>query len=137
GTGTAKKAGGTDPCRLGAGRNARSRKRSVTSSSRLTLRIATRSSALALWQANHVAARIAEVAPDVTTEIIHVTTTGDRDQSGSLRSFGGLGVFTREVQKAVLDGRADLAVHSLKDLPTEPAPGLCLAAVPAREETAD
>lgn len=109
----------------------------MTSSSRLTLRIATRSSALALWQANHVAARIAEVAPDVTTEIIHVTTTGDRDQSGSLRSFGGLGVFTREVQKAVLEGRADLAVHSLKDLPTDSTPGLVIAAVPPREETAD
>jgi len=102
-----------------------------------TLRIATRSSALALWQANYVAARIAEVSPDVATEIVHITTTGDRDQSGSLRSFGGLGVFTREVQKAVLDGRADLAVHSLKDLPTDPTPGLVIAAVPPREETAD
>lgn len=109
----------------------------MSTPSRLTLRIATRSSALALWQAEHVAARIAEVAPDVATEIIHITTTGDRDQTGSLRSFGGLGVFTREVQKAVLDGRADLAVHSLKDLPTDPTPGLELAAIPQREETAD
>ncbi|HTI51673.1 MAG TPA: hydroxymethylbilane synthase [Planctomycetaceae bacterium] len=102
-----------------------------------TLRIATRASALALWQANHIAARIAAVAPETTVELVQVTTTGDRDQSGALRAFGGLGVFTREVQKAVLDRRADLAVHSLKDLPTETAAGLCLAAVPEREETAD
>lgn len=68
---------------------------------------------------------------------MHVTTSGDRDQTGSLRSFGGLGVFTREVQRAVLDGQADLAVHSLKDLPTESAAGLALAAVPEREDTAD
>lgn len=102
-----------------------------------TLRIATRASALALWQAQHVAARIAAAAPGTTVELVQVTTTGDRDQTGALRAFGGLGVFTREVQKAVLDRRADLAVHSLKDLPTESAAGLCLAAVPEREETAD
>jgi hydroxymethylbilane synthase len=76
-------------------------------------------------------------APHLAVEIVHVTTTGDRDQTGRLSAFGGLGVFTREVQKAVLDGHADLAVHSLKDLPTEAAAGLVLAAVPAREETAD
>jgi hydroxymethylbilane synthase len=102
-----------------------------------TLRIATRASALALWQAHYVAARIAAAAPGTTVELVRVTTTGDRDQAGALRDFGGLGVFTREVQKAVLDRRADLAVHSLKDLPTESAAGLCLAAVPEREETAD
>jgi hydroxymethylbilane synthase len=101
------------------------------------IRIATRSSGLALWQANHVAGLISKAAPGTTIEIVHVTTTGDRDQGESLRAFGGLGVFTREVQRAVLDGRADLAVHSLKDLPTETAPGLRLAAVPEREETAD
>jgi hydroxymethylbilane synthase len=76
-------------------------------------------------------------SPDVVVEIVHVSTSGDRDQTGALSSFGGLGVFTREVQKAVRDGQADLAVHSLKDLPTESAAGLCLAAVPQREETAD
>jgi hydroxymethylbilane synthase len=102
-----------------------------------TVRIATRASTLALWQANHVAGLIQAASPQTTVEIIHITTSGDRDQTGALRSFGGLGVFTREVQRAVLDGRADLAVHSLKDLPTEPTPALSLAAVPAREETAD
>lgn len=102
-----------------------------------TIRVATRSSALALWQAKHVAGLISKAAPETTVEIVHVTTTGDRDQNEPLRAFGGLGVFTREVQRAVLDGRADIAVHSLKDLPTETAPGLWLAAVPEREETAD
>lgn len=101
------------------------------------LRIATRASALALWQARHVAALIGATSPETTVEIVHVTTSGDSNQADSLRSFGGLGVFTREVQRAVLDGRADVAVHSLKDLPTEPAAGLVLAAVPEREETAD
>ncbi len=101
------------------------------------VRIATRASRLALWQANHVAGLVRRVAPHLAVEVVHVTTTGDRDQTGRLSAFGGLGVFTREVQKAVLDGHADLAVHSLKDLPTEPAAGLVLAAVPAREDTAD
>lgn len=102
-----------------------------------TVRIATRASRLALWQAEHVASLLKLAAPEVVVEIVHVTTSGDQDQTGALSSFGGLGVFTREVQRAVLDGQADLAVHSLKDLPTESAAGLCLAAVPHREETAD
>lgn len=103
----------------------------------LALRIATRASELALWQARHVAQLIARASPESIVEIVEVTTTGDRNQTDALRTFGGLGVFTREVQRAVLEGRADLAVHSLKDLPTASAPGLCLAAVPEREETAD
>jgi hydroxymethylbilane synthase len=95
------------------------------------LRIATRSSALALWQANHVAALLS-ARTAVDTELVHISTQGDRERTEPLESFGGVGVFTREVQKALLDGRADLAVHSLKDLPTELAPGLTLAAVPER-----
>lgn len=109
----------------------------MTNSLRPTIRIATRASRLALWQAEHVAALLTGPDLGLEIEIVHVTTTGDRDQVGTLRSFGGLGVFTREVQKAVLDGQADLAVHSLKDLPTETAAGLSLAAVPEREQTAD
>jgi hydroxymethylbilane synthase len=109
----------------------------TSDSQRQTIRIATRSSRLALWQADHVAWLLRVAVPETRIEIVHISTSGDRDQQGALRSFGGLGVFTRDVQKAVLDGQADLAVHSLKDLPTESAPGLCLAAVPAREETAD
>jgi len=102
-----------------------------------TLRIATRASALALWQAHHVAALLSAVSPDLRVEIVHITTTGDSNQVNTLRSFGGQGVFTREVQRAVLDQRADLAVHSLKDLPTLPTPGLRLAGVPPRAPTAD
>lgn len=102
-----------------------------------TIRIATRASNLALWQAHHVADLIRKSAPHVTVELVHITTTGDRDQTERLRDLGSFGVFTREVQTAVLDGRADIAVHSLKDLPTESAPGLVLAATPSRGLTED
>src|SRR5262249_34276116 len=118
-------------------RQRRRRKQPVSSVPPRPIQIATRASRLALWQAEHVAGLLRSAAPHVQFEIVHVSTAGDRDQTGRLSSFGGLGVFTREVQKAVLDGTADIAVHSLKDLPTESAAGLVLAAVPAREETAD
>src|SRR4051794_9488467 len=101
------------------------------------IRIATRASALALWQANHVAGLLRAVVPERGVEIVHVTTTGDANQTSALSALGGFGLFTREVQRAVLDGRGDLAVHSLKDLPTESAEGLALACVPEREETSD
>lgn len=103
-----------------------------------TFRIATRASQLALWQANHVADLVRAVS-DHVVEIVHVSTVGDRDQSESLQVMGGVGsgIFTREVQRAVLDGRADIAVHSLKDLPTEIVPGLKLGAVPPRGEMFD
>ncbi len=96
------------------------------------IRIATRASQLALWQANHISALLRQADAACEVEIVHVSTIGDRDQTESLQQFGGMGVFTREVQKAVLDGRADIAVHSLKDLPTESADGLTLAAIPER-----
>jgi hydroxymethylbilane synthase len=101
------------------------------------IRIATRGSALALWQARNVAGLIRHACPDCQVDLVEVTTTGDRVQSQPLRDFGGTGAFTREVQSAVLDGRADVAVHSLKDLPTESTPGLLLASVPPREVTDD
>lgn len=101
------------------------------------IRIATRASRLALWQANHVAGLLRAIVPDHNVELVHVSTIGDRDRDRSLPQFGGFGVFTREIQNAVLDGRADLAVHSLKDLPTETAEGLMLAAVPARGPVVD
>ncbi|MEI8021527.1 MAG: hydroxymethylbilane synthase, partial [Schlesneria sp.] len=85
---------------------------------RPTLRIATRASQLALWQSNYISSLIRQVDSEVAVELVHVSTTGDRDQTETLRSLGSFGVFTREVQLTVLDGRADLAVHSLKDLPT-------------------
>lgn len=102
-----------------------------------TIRIATRASNLALWQANHIADLVRKADPTATVELIHVSTEGDRVQTERLRDMGSLGVFTREVQSAVLDGRADVAVHSLKDLPTESVAGLVLAATPARGATAD
>jgi len=102
-----------------------------------TIRIATRSSNLALWQANHIAELLRHAVPGISVELVHVSTIGDRDQVERLRDIGSFGVFTREVQNAVLDGRADVAVHSLKDLPTESVPGLVLAATPARGATAD
>ncbi|TWT63147.1 hydroxymethylbilane synthase [Rubinisphaera italica] len=102
------------------------------------IRIATRASQLALWQAHHVSHLLRIGQDDLEVQLVDVTTTGDVDQTQPLSQLGGTGVFTREVQRAVLDGRADIAVHSLKDLPTEILePELTLAAVPAREQKWD
>jgi hydroxymethylbilane synthase len=98
------------------------------------LRIATRGSALARWQAEHVAALLGGA------ELVVVDTIGDRDKATSLSAIGGQGIFVKEVQAAVLDGRADLAVHSGKDLPSSAelqAPGLAIAAVPERADARD
>ncbi|WP_437187071.1 hydroxymethylbilane synthase [Planctomicrobium sp. SH668] len=97
-----------------------------------TLRIATRESQLALWQANFVAAEIRRVTSEVLVELAPMSTIGDRNRVDALKTMGGQGVFTREVQRAVLDCQADLAVHSLKDLPTVPTEGLKLAGIPQR-----
>lgn len=102
-----------------------------------TLRIGTRASALALWQANHVADRLRREHPGLAVELIEIQTTGDRVQGVPLSSFGGEGVFTKAIQNALLDERVDLAVHSLKDLPTLVMPELTLAAVPARGPSGD
>jgi hydroxymethylbilane synthase len=96
------------------------------------LRIATRGSALARWQAERVGALLAQ-----PVEYVLISTTGDRDQRADLHAIGGTGVFTKEVQQAVLEGRADIAVHSAKDLPSETPPGLTLAAVPERGDPRD
>ncbi|CAG0995687.1 hydroxymethylbilane synthase [Myxococcaceae bacterium] len=101
-----------------------------------TLRIATRSSDLALAQARGVAARI-EAALGVATELVLVTTSGDRLQHVKLADVGGKGLFVKEIEEALLDGRADLAVHSAKDLPALLAPGLVLAACPERADARD
>lgn len=105
------------------------------------LKIASRASKLALWQAEHVKAGLEAATADdeipLTVEIVHVSTTGDQNQTDALRQFGGTGVFTREVQHSVLAGDTDVAVHSLKDLQTDPTDGLVLAAVPEREVTDD
>ena len=96
------------------------------------LRIATRGSRLALWQAERVAALL---GGDV--ELVTVSTTGDQRTDVPIWIIGGTGVFVKEVQQAVLEGRADLAVHSAKDLPSETAAGLVLAAVPERADPRD
>ena len=96
------------------------------------MRIATRASTLARWQAERVGAWLGD---DV--ELVFVSTTGDRDQTSELHAIGGQGVFTKEVQQAVLDGRADLAVHSAKDLPSTTPEGLVLAVVPERADPRD
>lgn len=98
----------------------------------MTLRIATRGSDLARWQANHVASLLGADA-----ELVIVETTGDRRTDESIASLGGKGVFVKEVQAAVLDGRADLAVHSAKDLPSQTFAGLTIAAVPQRGDARD
>jgi hydroxymethylbilane synthase len=96
------------------------------------IRVATRASTLARWQAERVGTLLGS---DV--EYVLVTTTGDRDQTSDLHAIGGVGVFTREVQLAVLDGRADVAVHSAKDLPPLTPAGLSLAAIPERGDVRD
>jgi hydroxymethylbilane synthase len=100
----------------------------------VALRLGTRGSALALWQAEWVAARLREQGSDV--ELIRIQTTGDV-ASQPLQTIGGQGLFTKELQRALLDDRIDLAVHSLKDLPTDPVAGLSVAAVPPRESNHD
>jgi hydroxymethylbilane synthase len=99
------------------------------------LRIGTRASQLALWQANWVADRLRELGASV--ELIEICTSGDKDQRDPILEMDQQGVFTKEIQAAVLNGEADLAVHSLKDLPTETIEGLILAAVPEREDCFD
>lgn len=102
-----------------------------------TVRIATRTSALAMWQANYVADRLRQLPDAPTVELIHVVTSGDKNQTDALQQLGGTGIFTREVQTAVLEDRADVAVHSLKDLPTVSTDGLMLASVPKRASKCD
>jgi hydroxymethylbilane synthase len=100
-----------------------------------TLRLGTRASKLARWQADWVAARLRELGHAV--EIIEITTSGDVAHSGPVADIGAPGVFTKEIQRAVLAGEVDVAVHSLKDLPTDAIAGLSLSAVPPRESPAD
>ncbi|HET9990641.1 MAG TPA: hydroxymethylbilane synthase [Kofleriaceae bacterium] len=95
--------------------------------------IATRGSALALWQAHHVQARLGVVAPELTVELMVIKTSGDLIQDIPLSKVGGKGLFVKEIEQALVDGKADLAVHSMKDVPPELAEGLSIAAVSARE----
>lgn len=100
------------------------------------LKLATRGSQLALWQANKVASLL-EAFQELTVELVIVKTQGDRNQEVALGDAGSVGLFTSEVQQAVLQDQSDLAVHSLKDLPAQQTPGLRLAAIPERANAAD
>jgi hydroxymethylbilane synthase len=99
------------------------------------LRLATRGSPLALAQASIVVAKLGTIG--ISAELVVVDTEGDRRHDVALPALAGQGVFTKEVQAAVLDGRADVAVHSAKDLPSATSPGLVLASVPERADPAD
>ena len=101
------------------------------------LRIATRKSALAVAQTTMAADAIAAANPGLTYELVSMTTEGDRRLDKSLASFGGKGVFIKELEVALLEGRADIAVHSLKDMPAEVLPQFKLAAVLRREDPRD
>jgi hydroxymethylbilane synthase len=99
--------------------------------------VATRKSALALAQTRALIAEFRRLHPAVEVEELHVTTTGDRVQDRALNEIGGKGLFIKEIEEALLDRRADFAVHSMKDVPAELAPSLVIGCVPRREDPED
>ena len=101
------------------------------------LRIATRQSALALWQAEHVAARLRAAHPNLAVELVPMTTRGDQIADRPLATIGGKGLFLKELEVAMLERRADIAVHSFKDVPTELEPDFAIGAVLERANPAD
>lgn len=101
------------------------------------LRIATRKSQLALWQAEHVAALIRKAHPGITVQLLPMSTKGDRIQDRSLAAIGGKGLFIKELEAALEDRRADIAVHSMKDVPGDLPDGLMIAAVLTRADARD
>ena len=102
-----------------------------------TVRIGTRSSALALVQSEWVAEQLRRLHPQLLVELVRISTRGDRIRDVALSLVGGKGLFVKEIEAALLNGTIDVAVHSMKDLPTELAEGLCLAAVPVRADPRD
>ena len=102
-----------------------------------TLKIATRQSPLALWQAEHIKARLEALHADVTVELVTFVTQGDKILDTPLAKIGGKGLFVKELEAALLDGRADLAVHSMKDVPMALPEGLTLAVICEREDPLD
>jgi hydroxymethylbilane synthase len=103
----------------------------------MKIRIATRKSALALWQAEHVAALLAELPEVDTVELVPLSTRGDEILDRSLQKIGGKGLFIKELEIAMQAGEADIAVHSMKDVPAEMPAGFCLAAMLERANHAD
>jgi hydroxymethylbilane synthase len=104
---------------------------------RRTVVIGSRGSPLAMWQSRHVAALLGALDPGLDCRIEVIRTTGDRLQAASLQAISGKGAFTKEIEEALLDGRVDVAVHSLKDLPTAMPEGLVIAGIPKREDARD
>jgi hydroxymethylbilane synthase len=102
-----------------------------------TLTIASRESRLALWQAEHIQTRLQELYPDLTVNILPMTTQGDQILDKTLSKIGGKGLFVKELETALLDGRADIAVHSAKDVPMVLPEGFTLAAICEREDARD
>jgi len=101
------------------------------------IRIATRQSPLALWQAEHVAELLEQAYPNVTTELVKMVTRGDKILDAPLAKVGGKGLFVKELEQGMLEGAADIAVHSMKDVPIEFPEGLHLAAILTREDPTD
>ena len=99
--------------------------------------IATRESALALWQAHHIRDRLAVLHPRLEIQILGMTTEGDQKLSTSLAKLGGKGLFVKELENALAEGRADIAVHSMKDVPMHVPPGFTIAAITEREDPRD
>ena len=102
-----------------------------------TLKIATRQSPLVLWQAEHIRSRLNQLYPDLTVELVKFVTQGDKILDTPLAKIGGKGLFVKELEAALLDGRADLAVHSMKDVPMHLPDGLSLAVICEREDPFD
>lgn len=104
---------------------------------RQLLRIATRQSPLALWQAEHVANRLQQAFPELETELVKMVTRGDKILDAPLAKVGGKGLFVKELEQGMLEGTADIAVHSMKDVPVEFPEGLKLAVILDREDPSD
>lgn len=102
-----------------------------------TLRIATRQSPLAMWQAEYVQSRLQQLHPDLTVELVPMTTQGDKILGTPLTKIGGKGLFVKELEQAMLEGRADIAVHSMKDVPYQFPEGLELKIICEREDPTD
>ncbi|GLQ33064.1 hydroxymethylbilane synthase [Litoribrevibacter albus] len=102
-----------------------------------TLRIATRKSPLALWQAEYVKERLIQAHPGLTVELVAMSTRGDKILDAPLAKVGGKGLFVKELERCMLDGEADIAVHSMKDVPMEFPEGLGLAVICEREDPRD
>lgn len=101
------------------------------------LRIATRKSPLAVWQAEHVAEQLRALHPGLTVELVRMSTRGDRIQDAPLARIGGKGLFLKELEEGLLDGRADIAVHSMKDVPAVTTSDLHIPVIPARGDPRD